>query len=386
MRRYADPRLLLFIVLAALASVISAHGAWVFFGYLVAPELAAVFTAVLALGIVGLDAAATLETHPSKRAAYIGGMVLFLVMEVLANYFAGQASFVSKVQKALAASAPGADLLTITALYPGLTRALVVLFLSLASIAVAAFVFAAANRVAQIRRGLTAVLVMRLRSMLMRRRIKYAVLAEQFRRLRSEAESRAVELATERAASASFRERSARLAGILRSRRALVRRLVANVRSARNENERLSADLRTIAADAARADAELLAKSAAWAEQSADVADRLRMSEAQSAERAEQLRTEREQAARLSDQVRTAQAEAERLRGQLSATSAALAQASAERDALSAVASLDVRTVAQRLRDGSVPLRTIAEALSVSEKTIRNWTADVRTNGHAKEA
>src|SRR5688500_16469671 len=104
---FRDLRLWLFALLALLASIISAHGAWVFFGYLVDSWLAAIFTAVIALGIVGLDAAATVERHRGRRAAYVGGMSLFLAMEVLANYFAGQASFVLKVRTALAA-APGA--------------------------------------------------------------------------------------------------------------------------------------------------------------------------------------------------------------------------------------------------------------------------------------
>ena len=150
MKRYLmDGWLALFVVLAALASVIAAHGSRVFFGYLVDPWLAWVFTAVLALGIVGLDAAATIEPIWWKRMLYLGGMLLFLAMETLGNYFAGQAVFVTRVRGALAASS-GSDLLTIATTSPTASRGLVVLFLALASAAVAFFTFAAATRAKQL--------------------------------------------------------------------------------------------------------------------------------------------------------------------------------------------------------------------------------------------
>jgi septal ring factor EnvC (AmiA/AmiB activator) len=145
-----DARLILFATLAAGASVIAAHGSWVFFGYLVDPALAAVFVGVVALGIIGLDAAATLDRHRWRRAAYLAGMVLFLLMETLANYFAAQATFVGKVVEKMRET-PGSDLARIVLHEPFWSRMLVVLFLSLASLAVAAFTFAAANRVGQIR-------------------------------------------------------------------------------------------------------------------------------------------------------------------------------------------------------------------------------------------
>lgn len=147
--RYLDGWLILFMALAALASLIASHGSRVFFGYLVDAWLAWVFTAVLAIGIVGLDAAATLEPIWWKRWMYLAGMLLFLAMETLGNYFAGQAVFVARVRAALAGS-PDSDLLTIATTSPGASRGLVVLFLALASVAVAFFTFAAATRAKQL--------------------------------------------------------------------------------------------------------------------------------------------------------------------------------------------------------------------------------------------
>src|SRR5215471_3542138 len=51
MKRYLDARLALFVLLAGGASIIAAHGSFLFFGYLVDLWLAYVFTAVVALGI-----------------------------------------------------------------------------------------------------------------------------------------------------------------------------------------------------------------------------------------------------------------------------------------------------------------------------------------------
>ncbi len=59
MKCYLDIRLGLFVALTIGASLLSAHGAWLFFGYIVEPWLAWVFTLVVALGwlhrpIIGL--------------------------------------------------------------------------------------------------------------------------------------------------------------------------------------------------------------------------------------------------------------------------------------------------------------------------------------------
>lgn len=148
--RWCDPLLLLFLTLTVGSSVISAHGALVFFCYLVEPWLAAVFTAVLAVAIVGLDAAGTLDQRRSMRTLYYSGMGLFLLVETLANYFSGQAVFVTRVRSAFQA-AEGVDLLTIATGDPVWSRVLVVLFLSLASLCVFFFTFAASLRLEVLR-------------------------------------------------------------------------------------------------------------------------------------------------------------------------------------------------------------------------------------------
>ena len=145
-----DPRLVLFGLLALGASIIAAHGSYSFFLLIVEPWLAAIFVGVVALGVVGLAAAGATGRTLTERATYYAGMVLFLALETLANYFWGQGTFVwNVVQKA----APGSDLATL-AQDPLLGRVLVALYLALASLAVAAFTHKAASRLAEIRAGL----------------------------------------------------------------------------------------------------------------------------------------------------------------------------------------------------------------------------------------
>src|SRR5512145_285087 len=153
MKTYLDARLLLFVSLATGASVISAHGACSFFGFLAPAWLAAVFTGVVAVGIIGLDAAGTLEPSRWKRMLYYSGMSFFLVLETLANYFSGQAAAAERIIAALAVSAPGSDLLAIARNAPIVMRVLVVLYQATASLAVAFFTFAAATRVDQLHSG-----------------------------------------------------------------------------------------------------------------------------------------------------------------------------------------------------------------------------------------
>lgn len=175
-------------------------------------------------------------------------------------------------------------------------------------------------------------------------------------------------------------------------RKRQVRTLIGLLRTWRGQLVQLRGQLAAITAEAASSAAQLRdaadrlrtteQQSAVTAEQadlariqSADLSDQLRMAEAHAAEEIEHAQARFRNA---SDLLRSAQEEAERLRGQL-------AERSAEAAALSAAAALDVRTIAQTLRDRGVALRTIGAALGVSEKTIRNWTMDVRTNGHLKE-
>jgi hypothetical protein len=102
---------------------------------------------------------------------------------------------------------------------------------------------------------------------------------------------------------------------------------------------------------------------------------------------ADQLRTElsqvRAQSADLAKRAAAAEKEHALSQTMLRDRQEAIDHLSAENTLLSAVAGLDGRSLAQTLRDRGVSLRTIGDALGVSEKTIRNWTMDVRSNGHA---
>lgn len=319
MKKYIDTQLSMFVALAIGASILSSHGAFQFFNYLVDPWLAWVFILVVALGIIGLDAAGTATRGPA-RWAYYGGMAFFLVLETLANYFAGQAGFVAQIVAKLPESS---DLRSIAEYHPIVTRVLVVLFLSLASLAVAFFTFAATVRIQQIRAGVESGVVAMLRRILAQRRTTTRALVALARLLRSE--------------SASERLRA-------------------------EQAERESAQLRSESA-------VLQARTAEIAKESAQLRTALEEARQHSAGVAGQLRSAQEQVAHESARVRT--------------LSARLAEESARADALSAqlaeesaVLALDVRSIAARLRNADVSLRTTADALGVSEKTIRNWTAE----------
>jgi hypothetical protein len=137
-----DPWLAAFLLLMVAASVIAAHGAFVFFGYLVEPWVAVLATTVTAVGIPALDAAGTLE-KTWKRWLYWAGGLLLLGMETLANYFAGQAVFATRVAERFAGQV-GVDLAYLAEKPIG--RVLVVVYLALPSLIVAYFAFAAASR------------------------------------------------------------------------------------------------------------------------------------------------------------------------------------------------------------------------------------------------
>lgn len=144
---YLDPWLAAFLLLMVAASIIAAHGAFIFFGYLVEPWVAALATTVTAVGIPALDAAGTLE-KTWKRWLYWAGGLLLLGMETLANYFAGQAVFAARVAERFAGQT-GVDLADLAQRPIG--RVLVVVYLALPSLIVAYFAFAAASRWRMIR-------------------------------------------------------------------------------------------------------------------------------------------------------------------------------------------------------------------------------------------
>lgn len=157
-RRYLDARLALFAVLAIGASFIAAHGSLGFFSFIVGTTdqgdpaaLAWLYMLVVAVGIIGMAAGGAMSMG-WERAGYYAGMLLFLVLETLANYFFGQEHFTARV---VADVASGSDLAGL-ARDPFWGRFLVVLYLSLASIAVAAFTHKAAHRFAELRTAIEA--------------------------------------------------------------------------------------------------------------------------------------------------------------------------------------------------------------------------------------
>lgn len=145
---YLDAWLIAFLALMIAASIIAAHGAYVFFRYLLDPPIAALATAVTAAGIPALDAAGTLEQKRGRAALYWLGAFVFLGMETLANYFSGQAVFLANVLQAFAGKS-GADLVWLAEQPAG--RVLVVIYLAMPSLIVAYFAYAAASRWRSIR-------------------------------------------------------------------------------------------------------------------------------------------------------------------------------------------------------------------------------------------
>lgn len=397
--RYLDARLVLFILLALGASIISSHGAWLFFGYLVNPWLAGVFILVVALGIIGLDAAGTLE-RGWRRVPYYAGMTVFLVLETLANYFAGQSTFVSRIVEKLATDAPDSDLLAIARNNPATTRLLVILFLSMASIAVALFTFAAATRFAQLRSGAAD----RPRSIIARLRKRYSAVVGALRATRALLAAAARDLTTVQADVATLRSQLTTQADELEQVRAQSARAEARAAATETDLRTELEQVRGQSAGWARAVSEAQAQTAALRTeveqvrtQAQDQVTSLRTElehartevaelRIQSAALAQEEAARGVQAARLEEQVRTEQQESARLRERLAHQSAELEQLRREKDELSAAASLDLPSIAQALRDEDVSARAIGRALRVSDKTVRNWTSDgVTSNGHLKE-
>lgn len=157
-------------------------------------------------------------------------------------------------------------------------------------------------------------------------------------------------------------------------RRALIRRLTRAVRTERKLLERTGRQLAETGNARLSLQMTFEEESARYTAESARLSDLVRMSEAKRAEAQEELRKERETSTRLSAQLRTGQEEAAKLRALMEEQSAVL-------EAGDAAASLNVRAIAQALRDESLSLRTIGAILGVSDKTVRNWTEAVHTNG-----
>lgn len=159
-------------------------------------------------------------------------------------------------------------------------------------------------------------------------------------------------------------------------RRALVRRLIKAVRTGRQALDITGRQLAEKGNKLLSLQMTFEEESARFTAESARLSDLIRMEEAKSAQAQEELRRERERAARLSAEVRTAQEEEAKLRSLLEERSALL-------EACDTAAGLNVRAIAQALRDEGLSLRTIGAILGVSDKTVRNWTEAVHTNGRA---
>jgi DNA-binding transcriptional regulator YiaG len=165
-----------------------------------------------------------------------------------------------------------------------------------------------------------------------------------------------------------------RVRNVPAQRRALVRRLVTEVRRGRQAWEMAGKQLAEKGNELLSLRMTFEEESACFAAESARLSDLARMEEAKSAQAQEELRRERERATRMSAEVRTAQEEVARLRGLVEEQSATI-------EASDAAAGLNVRAMAQVLRDEGLSLRTIAAILGVSDKTVRNWTEAVHANG-----
>lgn len=145
---YIDPLLLIFGIVVVWTTYITRHGLQTFYGYLFDDAtLVSMITLVIVVGIPLLSVAFFLEQR-WYRWFYFAGEVGLLAMEVLAQYYQGQASFTSSVSDHFPVWM-GIDIATI-ARQPG-GRWLVVVFLVMPSVVVVGFSAAAAHRIRQLR-------------------------------------------------------------------------------------------------------------------------------------------------------------------------------------------------------------------------------------------
>lgn len=174
----------------------------------------------------------------------------------------------------------------------------------------------------------------------------------------------------ERLVSAHASGKDGSLRTIYASRRSLVRRLIAMVR-----NERRLLDTATRHLTEARLQSASAAETAAYVRT-------LEEKSAAAEQEAERLRTQATEAARRAARLEQQSALDKQIINEHAETADRL---SVELEVVSALSTMEPRSIAQALRNKNVSLRTIGDVLGVSEKTIRNWTTDVRTNGHLVE-
>lgn len=143
---YLDVPLGAFVLVMVAAAAITSHGTFVFYCYILPVELAAAATVVLTVGIPLLELAAVLDK--ANRGYYVGGMVVLLIMEGLAQYLQGQAIYVDRV-RAQFPNPAGIDLAMLASHPAG--RILPILYLAILSLVVVYFGYAASARVRDLR-------------------------------------------------------------------------------------------------------------------------------------------------------------------------------------------------------------------------------------------
>lgn len=143
---YIDAPLAAFVAVLASAAMITSHGTYVFYSYILSPQLALAATLVLTVGIPLLELAAVLDER--GRWGYIAGLVLLLGMEGFAQYLQGQASFTRQVL-AQFPDPTGVDVATWAQAPEG--RILPIVYLALLSFVVVGFGFAASARIRYLR-------------------------------------------------------------------------------------------------------------------------------------------------------------------------------------------------------------------------------------------
>lgn len=146
MKRYLDIPLIAFVLVMIAAAAITSHGTFVFYSYILDTNLAYAATVVTTAGIPLLELAAVLDLK--SRLRYITGMVILLGMEVLAQYFQGQSTFVMRIQEQFP-NAKDIDVVWIAQQPWG--RILPVLYLAILSLVVVYFGYAASIRIRELR-------------------------------------------------------------------------------------------------------------------------------------------------------------------------------------------------------------------------------------------
>jgi hypothetical protein len=313
---YWDAQLFAYLLPLLGAQLITAHGSYTFYSYLLPVPLAIAATVVLAVGVPLLEFAAVLI--PGGRWGYLGGMLFLLFLEGLAQYFQGQAWFLQRIEQQFP-NAQGVDLVTFAHEPRG--RLLPILYLAALSLVVVGFGFAAARRIRELRSAHP-------------RAISQTVAAWQY----------------------ALREQ---LAEQLEQQLSTLRRQLTEAEQNRAEAEQRCANLEHIRAEAEQRWANL--------EQNAGNAERWRR---ESEQRGQELEQQRQLAAQYEAKAEHWRAEAERLRADLAQRAIHPAQPAL-------ITKQDVVACYQRLREAGQSERDAAQQMDITAATLRNWLEEV---------